>query len=245
MPDVLVPDNISLVKSAGAKSGYIFDLDADKICRLIYFFGSRKFSSKALGRGGSKTSQFTSMEKTALKYFFDWFGLIWSDDHYEFSKSYTMLTVRFRQVLDFLKKRPAFVTRDVYNACKHCGYPKVVDAVVFVIDENRNIVPRTVTPTKGQETVPIGQAESLMWNIQNIALDKMLLVLQSITPKDIRRANLGMKSKSLRDIYSMYHMSKLNNKNPNMTLINLNISSSEPSQKTMAYQNYIQRNRSN
>jgi hypothetical protein len=239
--DLYVGDEIRLVKND--KTAYPYGLVPDQIVRMIYFFGARKLATKAAGHGKfSHAKRFSSIEQQAVKNFLEFYGLSVKDDE-EWSKAYRVIIIRFKQILDFLRHRPAFVTREIYQACKFSGYINVVKSVIFVVDENRNIVPRSVSPVSEKTPIPLAKADSMLWDIQNIALDKMLLVLQSISPADIKHANLGMKSKSLRDIFSMYHMSRLNNKNPNMTLVNLNINTSEPGQKVRAYQSYVQRNR--
>jgi hypothetical protein len=54
---------------------------------------------------------------------------------------------------------------------------------------------------------------------------------------------LGTKSKALRDIYAMIHMARQANKNPNLTLINLNVNTAAPKEKLITYSEYLTKNR--
>jgi hypothetical protein len=245
--DIVIEDPTCYVKEKDTKrdTGYPYNLKEEQIIRIIYFFGSRRLSAKALGNL-SHTSNFTSSEKAALKIFFQWFGFLvdWTSAS-EVSKAYKMFVIKFKNILGFLKTHPAYITKDIYNALKIGGYNNIIRSVIFVVNENNQIVPRLLSNTEQKEAIPLAKLDAMQWEIQSIALDKILLILNNITPDDIASANLGMKSKALRDIYAMYHMSKINNKTPNLALININVNSSEPKDKLKVYSSYIAKNREN
>ena len=240
----LVVEN-PVVSNSSKDTGYIFNLTEEQIVRIIYFFGARKNSVKALKSGsGSRVENFTDIELKTLKTILSWFNLLpANDDKNELKRAYKSLIVKFKNIMDFLRTRPAFITKEIYDALKSGGYERVLTNVIMVVDENRKLVPRVVDSSYKENIVPIGKAESLVWEIQNIALDKIYTILQYMSIKDIKKANLGIKSKALRDIYSMYHMSKIGNKNPNLTLLNLKINLSSQEEKMKSYQDYLIKNR--
>jgi hypothetical protein len=234
---------VRTVKESVSKTGYPFNLSESQVVRLIYFFGARKLAGRALTGGRPKVTEFNSTDLKALHVLFDWFGYGKPKEMDERRKSYQMCVINFKNMLVFLKTRPAFVTRYIYNALKICGYENALRNIIVVVDKSGKITTRLVAEQHKKNIVPIAQADKLLWEIQNVSLDKMMMVLQSITYKDVLKANLGMKSKALRDIFSMYHMSKLNNKNPNMTLVNVNVNSADPQEKMNALSAYVIKNR--
>lgn len=240
--DIVLDDNIRLADSV-KEGAYPDGLEENQVVRLIYFFGSRKLREKA--KIASQTpleEQLSKLERKFLDEAFKWFGFKYSTP-LEFKAAYNALTIKFKTLLTFLKKRPAFITRSIYNALKVAGYKNVITNVVFVVDKYGNVVPRLASPSQVKEQIPLGKIETMLWDIQGITLDKMLLILQSISPKDIKKANLGIKSKAVRDLFAMFHMSRLNSKNPNLTLINLSVHTASPDEKIKIYSQYINKNR--
>lgn len=243
--DVYVTSDVAAmkeVKGAQSDTGYPFNLDEEKIVRLIYFFGARKLGAKA-ARKGTETSKFTSTELLAIKQFFQWFGLVPGTVPREVSKAYQSVVIKFKTILGFLKIRPAFVTKDIYTALNTAGYQNITRNIIYVVNETGQITPRLLSNEDQKTPIPLAQMDSMLWDMQNTTLDKMMLIVQSITPADIKKANLGMKSKAMRDLFAMYHMSKLNNKNPNLSLININVNATEQKNKLGIYQTYINKNR--
>jgi len=241
--DIVIGDNVRVVKSVKNDTGYPDNLTEEQIVRLIYFFGSRKLIQRANPRENRKSpDRFAPAERMFVDEAFKWFGFRYETTT-EFMAAYRMLTVKFKMLLNFLKKRPAFITKNIYQALKAAGYNNIITNIVFVVDENNNVVPRLASANTNKETIPLGKAETMLWDIQNITLDKMLMILESITPKDVKRANLGTKSKALRDLFAMFHMSRLNTKNPNLTLINLSVHTAEPTEKIRVYSTYLNKNR--
>lgn len=241
----LIVEDPKIVSGLKSDTGYIFNLTEEQVVKIIYFFGARKCAVKAIGTGsGSRLNTFTDIELKTLKMVLGWLGLLPADEsEAELKKAYRALVVKFKNILDFLRARPAFITDEIYKALKQGGYERVLKNVIMVVDENRRVVPKVVDSTVKENIPPIGKADQLIWEIQNISLDKILTILQFITPKDIKKANLGVKSKALRDIFAMYHMSKINNKNPNLTLFNLNVYTSSQEEKLRSYQQYLTKNR--
>ncbi len=242
--DVYVDDSIQETKVAVDKTGYPFDLTEEQIIRIIYFFGARKLSSRALKGGHAKTTDFTSMEKRALDHFFNWFGLVVNSES-DMKKAYKVIVLKLKAILGFLKTRPAYITKDIHNALDIAGYKNITKNIIYVVNENKQIVPRLIANQDQKETIPLANMDKMQWEIQNMTLDKIFMVIQSITPKDLIKANLGSKSKAVRDLFAMYHMSKLNNKTPNLSLININVNNSDPKEKLSAFSNYIVTNRDN
>ncbi len=242
--DIYSEEKIRLINNIKNDTGYPDGLNSNQIVRLIYYFGSRKMAAKSRKhQEGVFKKGYAQWEKDCLEDFFSWYGITYENKE-QFEAGVKMLSIKFRNLLLFLKKRPAFVTKDIYDALKNAGYNNIIKNVVFVIDKNRNVVPRLAEDNRqGKETIPFGKMEATLWDIQNLALDKMLLIIQNITPKDIKKANLGMKSKALRDIYAMFHMSRLNQNNPNLSLVNLEIHTSAPEDKLKVYNTYISNNR--
>jgi hypothetical protein len=240
--DLFTEGKVRVLKGIKSATGYPFSLNEEQIQKMVYFFGARRLGAKARGSGGVKSANFTKAEQLALDDLFGYFGLTYSDDT-ERAKCYRMLIVKFKQVLDFLKVRPAFITKDLYEALKEAGYSNIIKSVVFVVDEHNQVVPRLVKSPDQSQPIPIAKMEMLMWDIQNTTLDKLKLIVDSITLSDIKKANLGSKSKAMRDLFAMFHMSRLNNKNPNQTLIGISINASEPKDKLNIYGKYINRNR--
>jgi hypothetical protein len=241
--DKIIDAKAVFVQSLRDDTGYPFNLHEEQIVRMVYFFGSRKFSNKAAKNANSTKVELTGQEKLALKDFFEWFGLRPTNPS-EHDSCYRSIIVKFKQTLDFLKRRPAFITRPIYNALTTCGYGNVVKSVVPVVDKYGRVGLRSIGKADDpKKMVPITQMDSLLFEIQNIGLDKIMLIMQSITPSDIKKATLGNKSKAIRDLYSMIHMARQSNKNPNLMLTQININSSDPMEKLKSYGNYITKNR--
>jgi hypothetical protein len=231
---------------------YPFNLTEDEIIRLIYFFGARKCKQKAAphkrkNEGGTLPEGLSSMgstDVTLLKEMFGWFGIVYRDET-EFAAGYRQLILSFKAICGFLRKRPAFITTDIRNALKTGGYDTVLRNVVMVMNENREFVPRLVAADNKRNIIPLGKMEMQMWDFQNTLSDKMKLIIDSITLKDIQHANLGIKSKALRDLYSVMHMARMGTKNPNMTLVNVNVNADGVKAKMQAVTNYVIKNREN
>jgi hypothetical protein len=243
--DIYTQNKVAFVKTLKNTTGYPDNLTPEQICRLIYFFGARKLDKKAAGvtaLGKNFVDKFSEAEKLALKDYFKWFGYEVPDKR-AFRASYNALTIKFKNILEFLRTHPAYITPEIYQAIKTGGYDHVISNVVLVIDENRKVVPRLVDSNFKKDVIPLGQMETMMWQIQSISLEKMKMILDNITIKDIKKANLGIKSKALRDIYAMIHMIRQANKNPNLTLINLNINASGTKEKLATYSEYLVRNK--
>ena len=224
------------------KSEYPFDLTEEQTTRLIFFFGARKGETAKMGRD----KPFTDFDRTFLVDAYSWFNLTIQARESE-RVAYNLITLNFKKILDFLKKRPAFVTRDMYLACKAGNYTTVTSVIAFTTDEHGNFVPK-ITGSVGNRSmnvVPLGKMEAVLWNIQNMAVDKMQMILQNITPTDVRRTNLGMKSKAFRDIFAAFHMARLQNKSPNQTLVNLQIHTAEPADRLRVFSQTVQHNRDN
>lgn len=243
--DIYTQNKVAFVKTLKNTTGYPDNLTPEQICRLIYFFGARKLDKKAAGvtaLGKNFVDKFSEAEKLALKDYFKWFGYEVPDKR-AFRASYNALTIKFKNILEFLRTHPAYITPEIYQAIKTGGYDRVISNVVLVIDENRKVVPRLVDSNFKKDVIPLGQMETMMWQIQSTSLEKMKMILDNITIKDIKKANLGVKSKALRDIYAMIHMIRQANKNPNLTLINLNINASGTKEKLATYSEYLVKNK--
>jgi hypothetical protein len=246
--DIPVDGKPRVVKDFNNATGYPFELDEDRVVRLIYFFGSRKCSVKAMKKSGglqgnaTKVANFSSSERKVTDEAFGWFGFAYSSPT-EQSAAYRALTLRFKAVLAFLRQRPAFITTDIRTALKTAGYESVLRNVVMVMNENREYVPRLVDDGQKKNIIPLGKMEMQMWDFQNLLSDKMKLIIESITLTDIKHANLGIKSKALRDLYSVMHMARMGTKNPNLSLINVNINADGVKSKMQAISNYVQKNR--
>ena len=224
------------------KSEYPFDLTEIQVVRIIHFFGARKAETAVMGRD----KPFTPFDKLFLKDAFSWFNLTIQAREDE-RKAYNIVTLNLKKLLDFLKKRPAFVTRDIYLACKASNYQTVTSVIAFVTDEYGNFIPKMLggSHRRSVNVAPLGKMEAVLWNIQNMAVDKMQMILQNITPTDVRKANLGMKSKAFRDIFAAFHMARLQNKSPNQTLVNLQIHTAEPADRLRVFSQTVQHNRDN
>lgn len=222
------------------KSEYPFDLTEEQITRIIYFFGARKIETVNGGK------EFTDFDRTFFLDAHSWMNLTELAREDE-KKAYKMLCLNFKQILEFLKKRPAFVTRDMYLACRAAGYRSVTSVIAFSMDEHGNWVPRMTggVGKRSINTVPLGKMEAVLWNIQNLAVDKMQMILQEIKVSDVRKANLGMKSKAFRDIFAAFHMARLQNKSPNQTLVNLSVHTAEPADRLRVFSQTVQHNRDN
>lgn len=243
--DIYTQNKVAFVKTLKNTTGYPDNLTPEQICRLIYFFGARKLDKKAAGvtaLGKNFVDKFSEAEQLALKDYFKWFGYEVPDKR-AFKASYNALTIKFKNILEFLRTHPAYITPEIYQAIKTGGYDHVISNVVLVIDENRKVVPRLVDSNFKKDVIPLGQMETMMWQIQSTSLEKMKMILDNITIKDIKKANLGVKSKALRDIYAMIHMIRQANKNPNLTLINLNINASGTKEKLATYSEYLVKNK--
>lgn len=242
--DIYTENKVAFVNKLTKDTGYPYNLTDKQVVRLIYFFGARKLARKALKADTQyiPLDNMTSLEKEALKEIFKWFGFE-TPTQQAFKTAYNALTIRFKELLSFLRARPAFITPEIYQALQTAGYSSVLKNIVLVIDKNRKIVPRLVAENSKVKVPPLGQMESLLWDIQSMALDKLKVIIENITVKDIKSATLGTKAKALRDIYAMLHMAKQSNKNPNLTLINLNVNATDPSKKLATYSEYITKNR--
>ena len=243
--DIYTQNKVAFVKTLKNTTGYPDNLTPEQICRLIYFFGARKLDKKAAGvtaLGKNFVDKFSEAEKLALNDYFKWFGYEVPDKR-AFRASYNALTIKFKNILEFLRTHPAYITPEIYQAIKTGGYDHVISNVVLVIDENRKVVPRLVDSNFKKDVIPLGQMETMMWQIQSTSLEKMKMILDNITLKDIKKANLGIKSKALRDIYAMIHMIRQANKNPNLTLINLNINATGTKEKLATYSEYLVKNK--
>jgi hypothetical protein len=221
-------------------TGYPFKLTDLQVLKLIYFFSARRAASKALGNA-SAVRDFTTDENSLLKTFFQWFGFSASND-IEKRAAYRAVTFKFRAVYNFLKSHPAYITPGIKQALEEGGYQAALKNIVMVVGEDGKIQPRVVSHGTEKRLPPIGQLDSLMWEFQNVALDKLRMIVDNITLKDVKKSNLGMKSKALRDMYAVIHMVRLGNKNPNLTLVNVNVNA-EPKDKLAAYGAYLQKNR--
>jgi len=239
--DLFTDSKVAFVNSLKDETGYPFGLSEDQIIRLIYFYGARRLDGNA-NTLRKKVENFSRGELMALNTMWGWFGMAPADLS-ERKGAYRKLNMNFKTILDFLKRRPAFVTNNIFQALKLAGYGTVTSALVYVVDKEGNRRLRLATPTGTREQVPIGKVDTMMWDIQNVSLDKIKLIIDSISPEDIKKSNLGMKSKALRDIFSMYHMSRLQNKSQNLSLINVNIHDSDAKEKLSSLSQYIQKNR--
>lgn len=239
--DIAVADSATTVGSH-SNTGYPYNLTEEQITRIIFFFGARKANAKALKSGHSEVRDFTTMEKNFLKQVFSWFGFV-VETPLDRTAAYRAVCARFRTILLFLKARPTYITPEIKKSLTEYGYGSILKNIVTVVDNQGRLRLRTATTDEKKKMIPFGQLEMILWEFQNVALDKLRMIVDSITPKDVARANLGMKSKALRDIYSVVHMARIGNRNPNMTLVNVNIGSAEPKEKITAYSNYVQKNR--
>lgn len=238
--DVYAGDNVQYRKSLKQDTGYPRNLTENQIVRLIYFFGARKMAAKSFG--GKVSKELSPLEKRAVDEFFKILGFTYKDKG-DFLTAYKSLTQVFREVITFLRQRPAFLTKAIYDACKQCGYQSVVRNVVMVMDKHGNVVPRLAIREDKQKLVPIGNVENLLWELQNVTLDKMMMIAQSIKMSDVQKANLGMKSKAFRDLFAAFHMARLQQKNPNLTLVSVNVNTADGNEKLRVFSSYIQKNR--
>ena len=246
--DIITENKVAFVKTLKQQTGYPYNLEPEQIVRFIYFFGARKLVRKTVGANDRQSvfiDKFTAMERKSLESIFKWFGFT-TPDNRTFAAAYKALTVRFKEIITFLRYHPAYITVEIYQAMKTAGYEKSLQNIVLVMDENRKVVPRLIESKSNKSLIhPLGKMETMLWEIQSVSLEKIQLILNSISLKDIKRATLGGKAKSLRDIYSMLHMVKQGNKNPNMTLINLNVNTAAPRDKLRSYADYINKNKEN
>lgn len=244
--DIYLGDQKSVfVKTLKDTTGYPSNLTDNQVVRLIYFFGAKKLSRKSVNTNamiGSHQTTMLTTEKMAMEEIFKWYGFTAPDER-GFASAYKAVTMKFKQLLDFLRAHPAYITPEIYQALQTAGYSKTIQNIVLAIDENRKVVPRLVNESSKTMVAPLGRMESMLWDLQSVSMDKLMLIINSITPKDIKAANLGSKSKALRDIYSMLHMVRMANKNPNTTLINLNVNTAEPREKLVSYSAYLSKNR--
>lgn len=246
--DTVIENNAHFVKELRNITGYPFNLTEDQIVRIIYFFGSRRCSAKAAARTldrskvKDKEHKFALGEIEALKEFFHWFGYI-TDTNAKWFAAYKSFISRFKKTLDFLREHPAYVTKNIYQALETAGYKKILQSIILVADEHGQVQTRTAEEGSGKQPIPLGKIESLIWDIQNITVDKIYALIQAITPKDMQKANLGSKSKAARDLMAMLHMIRQGSKNPNLTLTQINIGSSDSKEKLSAFHAYTQRNR--
>lgn len=236
-----------LVKTFKTDTGYPSNLTENQIVRLIYFFGARKLSTKSFRQEGktdgksTRPAQFGPLEKEFLKEAFNWFGFV-SKTPDQFAAGYRAIILRFRAILAFLKQRPGYITPEIHQALQAGGYKSVLRNIITVMDENRNVALRLAN-SDSSHPAPIGRLESELWEFQNTLTDKLKMIIESITPADLRRANLGMKSKALRDLYSVMFMAKKDSKNPNQVLVNVNIQGSDTKTKLQIVSAYAARNR--
>jgi len=254
MPDSIQPSDMPfdeqpvLVKTFKTNTGYPSNLTENQIVRLIYFFGARKLSVKSFRQEGktdgksTRPAQFGPMEKEFLKEAFIWFGFV-SKTPDQFAAAYRAIILRFKAILAFLKQRPGYITPEIHQALQ-MGYKSVLRNIVTVMDENRNVALRLAS-NDSKHPVPIGKIESELWEFQNVLTDKLKMIIESITPADVRRANLGMKSKALRDLYSVMFMTRKDSRNPNQVLVNVNIQGSDAKTKLQVLSAYIAKNREN
>lgn len=244
--DIVVGDDVKVafVKTLKNQTGYPFNLTQNQVARMIYFFGSRRAAAKSTGGAQTTTREFTSLEKIFIHQAFEWFGFVVKTPE-ERKAAYKALTLRFRALMVFLKAHPAFITKDIKEALEMGGYKGVLKNIVMVVNENRQLVPRLIGSEKEErkDARPIAKLDTLLWDFQNIALDKLMMIVESIEPKDVKKANLGTKAKALRDIYAVVHMLKQGTKNPNMTFINFNVASSTATEKMSALTAYVAKNR--
>jgi len=243
--DIITENKIAFVKKLNNQTGYPNDLTPEQIVRLIYFFGARKLARKSIrGDGVTKMlfDKLSSIEREGIDKIFKWFGYT-APDKRSFASAYNAVTIKFKEVLTFLRTHPAYITTEIFQAIQTAGYSNAIKNIVLVIDENRKVVPRIINESSKSKVAPLGKMETLLWEMQSMSMDKLMMILQNITIQDIKKANLGSKAKALRDIYAMLHMAKQGNKNPNMTLINLNVNTAEPKEKLVAYADYISRNK--
>lgn len=258
--DTLVDSNEIFVRSLKEQTPYPFNLTDEQVCRIIYFFGGRKLSSKGAkitggvsgetkghatpnsGNARSMGERFSAIELMALKDFFVWFSFSHGNNR-EFLSAYTAFVAKFKNILDFLRKKPAYVTWSIYMALETAGYKRNLSQLVTVVDAEGKKRVRVVEASQKNQLAPLSQMDALLWDIQNIALDKMHMILLSISPKDVMHSTLGNKSKAIRDIYSMIHMARQANRNPNMTLMQINIQGADPREKLKAYGSYVTKNR--
>ncbi|MDE2233737.1 MAG: hypothetical protein KGJ90_06570 [Patescibacteria group bacterium] len=228
------------------KTGYPYGLAEEQIIKMIYFFGGRKLMFKAKGHA-AMTKDFTTDELSMVKEMMGWFRIKMWENGQQRRDNYREIVLRFKVTCDFLKRRPAFVTYEMYKALEQGGYKSVIQGIVWVMNEDGKLVPRApargITPQGDKKTTPFNDMEGLFWEIQGVGLDKIKMIMDSITVKDVQKANLGMKSKAIRDLYSMIHMARISNKNPNMTLVNMNINTAAPEDKLKAFTNWSGRNR--
>jgi len=247
--DTLIESKETLVKSLHTQTPYPFNLTEEQVCRIIYFFGGRKLSMKGGSisaiKGGNRiprSDRFTAVELLAMNDFFGWFSFS-HDTKSELASAYMGLVARFKQTLDFLRRKPAYVTWNIYMALEAAGYKRILSQLITVVDESGKKQVRVIGAGQKKDLVPLSKMDALLWDIQNLALDKMHMILLSIGPKDAARATLGNKSKAIRDIYSMIHLARQANRNPNMTLMQINIQGADPKEKLKAYGSYVTKNR--
>ena len=240
MTESLIGQDIKDEYTDTGKSEYPFDLSENQIVRIIHFFGVRKIETKDGGPA------FTDFDRIFFRDAYSWLNLQEQNREDE-KKAYKLFCLNFKQILEFLKKRPAFVSRDIYMACRDSGYRSVTSVIAFSTDEHGNWVPRMTggVSKRSVNVVPLGKMEAVLWNIQNLAVDKMQMILQEIKVADVRKANLGMKSKAFRDIFAAFHMARLQNKSPNQTLVNLQIHTAQPADRLRVFSQTVQHNRDN
>lgn len=242
--DIVVGNTLTIKRQKKKEDdeGYPFGLTHDQVVKLIYFYGSRRATKKMRGAATKKVA-FSTGEKRFVDDAFEWFGFAPGENFTERNKAYMAMGFHFKEIQRWLKKHPAFITTDIHEALNECGFGNVLKNIVLVVDENRNIVPRVINPASRKDAIPLAQAETLMWEFQNIAMDKLMMIVRSIDPRDLKKATLGGKAKALRDIGALLHMQRSTNRNPNMALININVGASDSKEKLQSYNAYITKNR--
>ena len=230
------------------QTGYPGGLSADQVCSLVLFYVGRRALTQSKMIRPLGVLAFTREEVMAVRGFAKWWGFEVPKevmDKKGLKPVYMAICGKYKGIIDFLKTHPAYVTHPIYEALKAGNYKSVISNIVFVTDELGNTVPRIARAgAEGPRAItPVGQTEALLWEIQGVAMDKLMMVMRSITLKDIEKSTLGMKAKALRDIYSVVHMARIGVKSPNLTLVQMNVNRAEGKDKLKGFSGYVNKNR--
>lgn len=242
--DTLIDANKTFLADVKKQTPYPYNLNEGQVCQLIYFFGARKLDKRASDIQSTGTMKFSLMEELALKKFYKWFRFV-TDTERERKAAYRALCSRFKLIMFGLRRNPAYITWDIYNALTTCGYTNALRNVITVVDESGEKRLRLATENaRPADLPPVGKLDQQFWEFQNISWDKLLMIIRNITPADIKKATLGNKSKAIRDIFSALTMAKAQSKSPNMSLTQININTNDSKEKLKGFSGYITKNRS-
>lgn len=240
--DTVILDDVVKRVPTHLETGYPDNLTEEQVVAIIMFFGGKRALDKSFSVPGARARQYTREETIAINRIFSWFSIV-AETPVQRKAGLRMVAGKFKVLLTFLKSSPAYITPEIHKALSEYGYNSVLKAIVTVVDKEGRVRHRVTTPKQKKNIIPLGQMDAMLWNFQNVALSKLQMIVDHITMDDVKKSNLGMKSKALRDIFSVIHMARLGNKNPNMTLFQVNVNTADSKEKLSSYSAYVTKNR--